>query len=658
MKYSIEHIASIVQGSFLQFHDNARVEQLLLDSRRLIFPQDSLFFALPGTRRDGHFFIDELYKRGLRNFVVSKKISVSPYPEANIIWVEDSLRALQQLAVFHREQFDIPVIGITGSNGKTIVKEWLNQLLEDEFQIVRSPKSYNSQIGVPLSVWQLNDTHELGIFEAGISRVGEMQVLEGIIRPGIGIITNIGEAHSEGFEDNQKKIEEKLQLFRRSGLLIYCEDQEETEGAILSRWGRPNPAGKDPAIQLFSWGRKSSAVVQVLSVQRDITGTDIRIKYRDADFSFRIPFTDEASFENSMHCVCLLLWLDRSNESILKKLDRLEPVAMRLELKDGINNCSVINDSYSADLSSLKIALDFLSQQQQHAKKTVILSDILQSGKKEEELYREVALLLRENKVSRLIAIGGRIGGYSGLFEEFMEGETLFYPSSENLIWDFQQIQFRNETILLKGARIFQFEKIDRLLSQQVHQTVLEINLNAMVHNLKQYQAVLGPNTKLMAMVKAFAYGSGTFEIANLLQFHKVDWLAVAYADEGVELRRAAIHLPIMVMNPEVSGFDALVQYNLEPVIYSPGLLKAMELFLKKQGILQMPVHIELETGMNRLGFPLAGLDGLISALADSSCKVLSVFSHLAASAEKQQDEFTAVQASSFLKAAARLEDA
>jgi alanine racemase len=650
MKYSIDHIASIIHADFLQRLENTPIEQLLLDSRRLIFPGTSLFFTLQGARRDGHMFIDELYKRGVRNFVVYKRIPLSTYPQANFLLVADALNALQLLTAFHRDQFDIPVIGITGSNGKTIVKEWLNQLLEDEYQIVRSPKSYNSQIGVPLSVWQMNETHELGIFEAGISRPDEMPKLERIIRPTIGIFTNIGEAHSEGFENNQRKIEEKLQLFKRSKLLVYGMDQKELDLAISDLRMRVH------GIELLSWGRKDPAVVRILHIEKNNQSTRIEIKYRDRKFSFTIPFTDEASLENSMNCVSVLLWLGKGKESILKKMNRLAPVAMRLELKEGINNCSVINDSYSADLSSLKIALDFLSQQQQHPKKTVILSDILQSGKKEEELYKEVALLLREKKINRLIAIGGRIGAYHALFEQFIEGEILTYPSSQNLIQDFQHLHFRNETILLKGARVFKFEKIERLLSHQVHQTVLEINLNAMAHNLKQYQDALEPATKLMAMVKAFAYGSGSFEIANLLQFHKVDWLGVAYADEGVELRRAGIHLPIMVMNPEDGSFDSLIQYNLEPVVYSFRLLNALNLYLKKQGILQMPVHIELETGMNRLGFPLMELDRLISSLSNSYCKLQSVFTHLAASEEQQQDAFTATQASLFLDAADRIE--
>jgi Alr-MurF fusion protein len=661
MKYPIEHIAAIVHGSFLGSHSNPSVEHPLLDSRKLVFPDTSLFFALQGGRRDGHAFIDELYKRGVRNFVVSRIIQASDFPDANFILVADSLKALQELAAHHRSEFGIPVIGITGSNGKTMVKEWLNQVLEDEYSIVRSPKSYNSQIGVPLSVWQMNETHELAIFEAGISQVGEMQELEKIIRPTIGIFTNIGEAHSEGFQSIREKIEEKLQLFTGSKILIYCQDQQELDRLIRIRFREDAAKGSsriEVPIRLFSWGRKDNAVVQVLAVEKKNGRTSVSLRYNHSAFSFSIPFTDEASFENSMSSICLLLWMGKKSGKILEKMNRLSPLAMRLELKEGIHNCSVINDSYSADLSSLKIALDFLSQQHQHEKKTVILSDFLQSGRKEEELYQELAILLRQSQVSRLIGVGGRISAYASLFKNALGGEAVFYPSSENLIHDIEQIAFRNETILLKGARIFEFERIDRLLSQQVHQTLLEIDLNAMAHNLKQYQSRLKPSTQLMVMVKAFAYGSGTFQIANLLQFHRVDWLAVAYADEGVELRRAGIRLPIMVMNPEDSSFEALIQYQLEPVIYSIGQFRAMDHFLKSQAILQLPVHLELETGLNRLGIPLPELEELLAALNSSGCKVQSVFTHLAASEEPQHDAFTHQQASLYLAAADRIQHA
>jgi len=682
MKYAIRHIAEIVQGTFLQSRGDDLIEHLLLDSRRLIFPDTSLFFSLRGPRRDGAQFLEELYKRGVRNFIVQDEYG---FPDANVILVKDTLVALQELAAWHRRQFPIPVIGITGSNGKTIVKEWLNQLLEDKYHIVRSPKSYNSQIGVPLSVWQMNEFHELAIFEAGISRRGEMQRLENMLQPTIGIFTNIGEAHSEGFHDLTEKGLEKWRLFDNARAVIYCRDQAETEKVIAAWKGRREalrqggmmwqegrerleegkerlgegkaglPDNGDP--KLFSWGMSEGSTLRILELKKKGDATSVTASFEDQELTFIIPFTDEASIENILHCICTLLYLGQPADRIGQKLQELSPIAMRLELKGGINHCSIINDSYSADLSSLQIALDFLAQQQQHKRRTVILSDILESGREERELYGEVALALRQKKVDRLIAIGGRIGGQEEVFRRWFQGEAVFYPSVEHFKKDLHHLHFRDETILIKGARIFEFEEIDHLLSEQIHQTVLEINLDAMAGNLRQYRQLLEPGTRMMAMVKAFSYGSGSFEIANLLQFHRVDYLGVAYADEGVALRRGGISIPIMVMNTEDSSFDSLVQYNLEPVIYSFTLLHTLDKWLRKEGISHFPVHIELETGMNRLGFPLKEIDTLRYTLQHTSFKVQSIFSHLAASEDAGQDAFTHRQAALYLAALDKLQD-
>jgi alanine racemase len=619
---------------------------LLTDSRRLIFPGTTLFFALSSQRRTGEQFIDELYQRGVRNFVVNNKINIKNYQNTNIILVKNSLVALQQLAAFHRSKFDIPVIGITGSNGKTIVKEWLNQLLEDDYNIVRSPRSYNSQIGVSLSVWQMNESNGLGIFEAGISQADEMKKLEKIIRPTIGIFTNIGEAHNEGFKNLQHKVKEKVRLFKNATVLIYNGDDENISKTLASL---REQRGWVEAI-LFNWGKNKDATVRIKKDSKSSSNTTVDISYNKENFSLIIPFTDDASIENAITCITTLLYLKISVEKIREKLLRLSPVAMRLELKSGINNCSIINDSYSADINSLKIALDFMLQQQQHKKRTIILSDILESGQKEKKLYGEIAQLLIQKKINRLIGIGEKISAEIEMFRQL--SETEFYSSVENFKKDFHRLHFYDETILLKGARVFEFERIDQLLAEQIHQTVLEINLNALADNLKQYQQLLHPSTKMMAMVKAFSYGGGSFEIANLLQFHKVDYLGVAYADEAIELRRSGINLPMMVMNPELTTFDSLLQYQLEPVIYSFQLLKLFDDFLKKEGIQQFPVHIELETGMNRLGFPLDEMQTLISSLKNSSFKIQSVFSHLAASEEAQQDEFTKQQTDLFINAA------
>jgi Alr-MurF fusion protein len=665
-----------MDGTFARFRGDDPVEHLLLDSRRLIFPDTSLFFALKGPRRDGLVFMEELYKRGVRNFVVQAEPGAMQrelrrgsigygeegdktelFADANIILVRDTLAALQQLVAWHRREFTLPVIGITGSNGKTIVKEWLNQLLEDEYRIVRSPKSYNSQMGVPLSVWQLQAGHELAIFEAGISLRGEMVKLEAMIRPTIGIFTNLGDAHSEGFDSLAEKAAEKLELFRKADVLIYCNDQPETVKAVTDWIEKSAEEDKDWPLPM-AWGHGMGAAVRIDAIDKKEGWTTVRGYYPGMDLSFPVPFTDDASIENILHCVCAALWLKLPVEKIRQRLQQLSPIAMRLELKSGINHCSIINDSYSADLSSLTIALDFLSQQQQHARRTVILSDILESGRKEEDLYAEVARALAHQHVDRLVGIGARIGGQAPAFSQWFPGEAIFYPSVPDFKKDLHRLHFRDETILIKGARIFEFEEIDRLLSEQIHQTILEINLNAIADNLRSYRQLLQPATRVMAMVKAFAYGSGSFEIANLLQFHGVDYLGVAYADEGVVLRKAGIHIPIMVMNTENSSYDSLVLYNLEPVIYSFPLLRSFDQWLKKEGILQFPVHIELETGMNRLGFPLQEIVELAMTLKGAAFKVQSVFSHLAASEERQQDAFSNRQGNSYLEGVAKLQEA
>jgi alanine racemase len=606
VKYSLKHIAEII-GSSAKAGDDI-IEHLVLDSRKIYSPGTSLFFALKGDRRNGHQFIAEVYKKGVKNFVVSEKIDPSVYPGTNFVRVKDTLTALQQLAAYHRKQFNIPVIGITGSNGKTIVKEWLYQLLHQDYNIVRSPKSYNSQIGVPLSVWQMNEQNTLGIFEAGISKPGEMEKLEKIIQPTIGVLTNIGEAHSEGFLSKEQKEAEKRILFKNAKL--------------------------PEAIEIGAIKRKESGTI--IQSGKDKKSTEV--------FSIEIPFIDDASVQNAVTCWQVMKTLGYNNELIKTRMRLLQPVNMRLELKKGINHCNIINDSYSADLSSLEIALNFLNQQETGAQKTVILSDFLQSSIKDKELYTFILENLKRHKVKRLIGIGEKITQELSL-QPADQVKIELYLSTDEFLKQFRSYQFKEETILIKGSRIFEFEKIAQLLEQKVHQTVLEINLNAVVHNLKVYQSYLNPETKVMAMVKAFAYGSGGAEIAGILQYHKVDYLGVAYADEGVELRKAGISLPIMVMNPEESAFELLVEHNLEPDIYSFETLYAFNAFLENEGLQYYPVHIEVETGMNRLGFAIKEIQRLADYLEKSPLmKVQSVFSHLAASEDPNQDNFTLQQ--------------
>ena len=659
MSYLLSHIARII-GSETAVIADGSVEHLLLDSRKVSSPAHSLFFALKGSRRDGHQFIPELYKKGIRNFIVSETIDSSDFGEANFIFVNDTLAALQLLAAYHRRQFKnlprpggIPVIGITGSNGKTIVKEWLYQLLQENYNIVRSPKSYNSQIGVPLSVWQMNEQHTLAIFEAGISKPGEMEKLEAVIQPTIGILTNIGPAHSEGFSSFTEKALEKIKIFKHCKKIIYNKDNAaqldlETEDKTFF--------SKDA--EFYSWSRSSDAWLKITSVEKRIINTIINAENKDKEISIQIPFTDDASVENAITSWCVLLATGIADETIAARMKVLSAVNMRLELKKGINNCTIINDSYSADLSSLEIALNFLDQQSAAAKKTVIISDFLQSGINDENLYELIAHLLQQHHINRLIGIGDAISHYLPVMLQHSNIQQDFFLQTESLIRHFRPSQFKEETILVKGARVFEFEKIVQLLEQKVHQTVLEINLNAIGHNLKEYQNLLKPSTKIMGMVKAFAYGSGGAEIAGILQYHKVDYLGVAYADEGVELRKAGITLPIMVMNPEENAFESIVEYNLEPEIFSFGLLKSFDAFIQQEGLHQYPVHIEIETGMNRLGFAVNEMEKLANAVsATSSFKVVSVFSHLVAGEEEEQDEFTLTQFKQFEKAANQLRE-
>ncbi|NVN94280.1 MAG: bifunctional UDP-N-acetylmuramoyl-tripeptide:D-alanyl-D-alanine ligase/alanine racemase [Bacteroidetes bacterium] len=641
--FLLTEIAKICKGELIgNLNNDSIINDLLTDSRKITSLDNCLFFALISKRNDGHKYISDLYQKGIRNFVISiLPDDISLYANASFILVKNTLKALQILAAYRRKTIDIPVIGITGSNGKTIVKEWLYQLLCDDTKIVKNPKSYNSQIGVPLSVWQMKPEHELAIFEAGISEPDEMDKLQTIIQPTIGIFTNIGHAHDENFIHSAQKIAEKLKLFTKVKMLIYCVDYLEIKELILKSEMLRN-------IPSFSWSRKATANLSIQHVEKNSKKSTITAIYQEKLIAIDIPFMDEASIENAIHCWAVLLYLNYSNDIISQRMKLLHPIAMRLELKEGINNCSIINDSYSSDINSLSIAIDFLNQQQQHKKKTIILSDILQSGREDKDLYSEIADLLQKKDVSRLIGIGNAISKQADKFKI----EKVFYTSTDEFLRDFLFSNFNNETILLKGARIFEFEKISQVLQQKAHETVLEINLNAIVHNLNYYRSKIKPETKLMAMVKAFSYGSGSFEIANTLQFHHVDYLAVAYADEGVELRKAGITLPIMVMNPDEQSFDTILKYNLEPEIYSLRVYSLLEDIIEqhisnKQQIVN--IHIKLDTGMHRLGFEKNDLSELINRInKNPQIYVQSTFSHLATAENNIFDDFTNLQISMF----------
>ncbi len=631
--------------------DDPIIQELLIDSRRLIQPEHCLFVALTSSRNDGHNYIDELYEKGVRIFLISRMADEGyRIPPACFIVVPDTLMALQQLAAFHRKQFNYPVIGITGSNGKTIVKEWLFQMLNPDYRIIRSPKSYNSQIGVPLSVWKMNAGNNLAIFEAGISQPGEMDKIEPIIRPTIGIFTNIGTAHDEHFHDHRQKVEEKLKLFIHSGTLVYCADHQLITEVLHSDIHFSN-------LKTFTWSRNCEADLVITSIDKSIRSTTITAVYHSAEYSFSFPFTDDASIENVMHCWATMIVLcqpclsgRQAASCILHPAAALTPIAMRLELKEAINHCSLINDSYNSDFNSLSIAIDFLDQQNQQRKKTIILSDILQSGRNKEELYQEIAELLLLKKIDRIIGIGRDISRYGDKFCM----QKIFFEKTEDFLNQFPLSSFQNETILLKGARIFEFEKISAILQLKAHETVLEINIDALVHNLNYFRSKLKRGTRTMAMVKAFSYGSGSFEIANVLQFYHADYLAVAYADEGVELRKAGIHLPVMVMSPEEHGLDTLLKFNLEPEIYNLRILRLLKETIERNQTSSQEairVHIKLDTGMHRLGFEENDLDELISFLiADPGIHVQSIFSHLAASEDPAEDNFTRDQIRIFLE--------
>ncbi|MER2999419.1 bifunctional UDP-N-acetylmuramoyl-tripeptide:D-alanyl-D-alanine ligase/alanine racemase [Pontibacter populi] len=644
---TFQELATITNGAVLQFVQALPVMHLLTDSRKLSQPAGTLFFAISGKYNDGHKYLATLYKQGVRQFIVEKAQDEKGhnysalYPEANLLLVKDSLQALQQLAAWHRSQFSIPIVGVTGSNGKTIVKEWLAQLLSPDALVVKSPRSYNSQLGVPLSVWQLNSNHTLGIFEAGISLPGEMEKLQPIIQPTIGIFTNIGTAHDEGFASRQQKVQEKLKLFTDVEILIYCTDYELLHKEIQNQ-----------TINTFTWSRHHQADVTITATTAAGHKTIVVYTYRGEKQRLAIPFTDEASVENALHCLAMLLYREVPFAEIQDRLDKLHPVAMRLEMKEAINGCYLIDDTYNNDLAGLAIALDLLANQPQRVKHTVILSDLLESGLSEEALYSQVATLIMNRDIDKVIGIGPTISHHKLKFA----GKAEFYSSTADFLAQFKADDFRNELILIKGARVFEFERIVHAFQQKVHGTVLEVNLDALVHNLNFYRSRLAPDTKLMVMVKAFAYGSGSFEVANLLQFHRVDYLAVAYADEGVMLRENGITLPVMVMNPSQDSFAKLRQHNLEPEIYS---LELLEQYLKDlpDATTRHRIHLKLDTGMHRLGFTPEDFEALFPLLQQyPQIQVISTFTHLAGADEALHNDFSQLQISNFRTMAAEVE--
>ncbi|MEY3541379.1 MAG: hypothetical protein RLZZ204_191 [Bacteroidota bacterium] len=640
--YTPDHIASLVGAKRHGSSLNSPITYLLIDSRKLVFPSATLFFAIKSSTGDGHAYIHDLYQAGVRNFVVAVLPELDSFPEASFFVVQDVVKALQQLAVYHRNQFDYPVIGITGSNGKTIVKEWLNHILQNKFHIVRSPRSFNSQLGVPLSIWGMNNDNDLAIFEAGISKRHEMSTLHSIIQPTIGLITNIGEAHSDGFSSLVEKLKEKLNLFEGVDVLVYCKDQvlvDEQVTQLLT-----NKSIK----HIYTWSRSSTAAdVFLYKIEQHQRSTKLFVRIGSKAFSFTVPFIDEAAIENAMHCFTMAGYLGVT-EDVIDYMHDLPPLSMRLEMVDGQLGSRIINDSYNADLSGLLSALDFMGLQNPSWGRSVILSDISGINKDTEKVYAHLSSYLKSKKVIRLYGVGSAIQQYEQLFTE-NDVDCHFFKDTEELLRNIHVSDFRDELVLIKGARNFQFERVGALLENKKHRTRLEVDLSAIAQNLHQYKSSLKPATKLMVMVKAFSYGAGSFEIANLLQYSHVDYIAVAYADEGVELRRAGIRLPIMIMNTEEESFSSLVTYNLEPELYSTEISNAFAQFLSKEGISHYPVHVKLDTGMHRLGFEEHELNAFFQQpIVQQLMHVKSVFTHFVASEDPLQDEFTQKQLAVF----------
>ncbi|MBR6605798.1 MAG: bifunctional UDP-N-acetylmuramoyl-tripeptide:D-alanyl-D-alanine ligase/alanine racemase [Prevotella sp.] len=651
MEYTIEKITTLIGARRLGTAE-ATISWLLTDSRSLCFPESTLFFALRSERNDGHKYIPELYNRGVRNFVVSSTPqNAADYADANFLKVTDVLSALQRLAERHRDEFDIPVVGITGSNGKTMVKEWLYQLLSPSMTVTRSPRSYNSQIGVPLSVWLLNENTQVALLEAGISEVGEMDALQDIIQPTIGVLTSLGAPHQENFRSLEEKCMEKLMLFKNASFIAY-----NTDDAVVSRCVRRScfKASK------IGWSRENpSEALYIKNVSSGTDATTILYVYKGKEASYRLPFIDEASVECSFACSAIALHLGITAEQLDERMATLDPVAMRLEVKEGIHGCTLINDTYNSDINSLDIALDFMNRRpdQNGQRRTLILSDIYQSGETQQRLYEKVSELALNRGVQKFIGIGSALKANASAIHV---PECHFFEDVQSFVDSDVFRSLHDELILVKGSRAFGFDYIAELLEQKVHETILEVNLNALVDNFNYYRSLMKPETKLVCMVKADAYGAGAVEVSKTLQDHRVDYLAVAVADEGVTLRKNGITCNIIIMNPEMTAFKTMFDYDLEPEVYSFRLMDALIRAAEKEGITNYPVHIKLDTGMHRLGFdPDKDIDEVIGRLKHQNAIIpRSVFSHFVGSDSDELDDFSASQFEKFQRAADKLQAA
>lgn len=633
--YNLNQISSIINGTLIG-NNHEIVNQIFFDSRMIINPIHGIFFAFHGNQKDGHLYLQDAYQKGIRNFVVEKK--VENLPDANFIEVQNPLNALQIWAKYHRKQFTFPVIGITGSNGKTIVKEWLNQLLWKKFSIVRSPKSYNSQFGAALSVLQMEEKNNLGIFEAGISMPKEMQNLEKIIQPTIGVLTKIGDAHLENFENQEELILEKLKLFSHVDKLVFNIENEKVLQAILENEHLAK-------IDKYTYGYSDFATVQIKQILSNQNNTQISILHNQEEFTYSIPFIDDASIKNSLICLTTLISLNIDYKQLKNEFSQLLPIEMRLEIKEAINNSILINDTFNSDLNSLKIGLNVLNQQPRD-KKSLVLTDILQSNLTDEELYQQTSDLVNSYHFDEIVLIGEKISQFKHLFQSYVRS----FNSTEEFLQQFKHQNVDHEAILLKGSRPFKLEKISNELETRSNDSVLEINLQHLIENINVYRSLLKPTTKLMCMVKANSYGTGSVEVANTLQNNGVDFLGVAIADEGKELREAGITIPIIVMNPEQSSYSTVIDYQLDPEIYS---LRVLKLFIQKLQEKQIsspyPIHLKMESGMNRLGFHEDDFEELISILKNNSqVYVCSIFTHLATADMPEELDYVNYQLNRF----------
>ena len=655
MKYSIEKVTTLI-GARRYGNTEAQVSWLLTDSRSLCFPEETLFFALKTQRNDGHRYIQDLYNRGVRQFVVEQvpEAYETLYPQANFLRVPHTLAALQRLAERHRDEFSLPIVGITGSNGKTMVKEWLYQLLLPSQRIVRSPRSYNSQIGVPLSVWLLNEQTEVGIFEAGISQPGEMMALRDIIQPTIGVLTSLGAAHQENFRSMEEKCMEKLELMHDTEAMVYCSDNDIVSRCIRRMNYKGEKISWSTCDQQAAFYVKSTSQLSIVNSQ---LSTKVTYIWKEEENCFDIPFIDEASIEDCITCAAVALRLGLTPGDLAERMPKLEPVAMRLEVKEGQRGCILINDSYNSDINSLDIALDFMNRREELKKRTLILSDMFQSGLSPEKLYAQVSELAVKRGITKFIGIGAQLTAQA---DKIQIADKQFFADVNHFLGSDAFTGLRDEMILLKGARPFGFDQITEQLEQKVHETILEVNLNAVVENLNFYRSFMKPETKMVCMIKADAYGAGAVEIAKTLQDHRVDYLAVAVADEGVTLRKAGITANIMIMNPEMTAFKTMFDYDLEPEVYSFRLLDALIKAARKEGITGWPVHIKLDTGMHRLGFdPEQDMDELIDRLTHQQAVIpRSVFSHFVGSDSDDFDNFSTLQFKRFEMGSQKLQAA